>query len=45
VFAIGFVPHWRHFDSLAGEQHESLQLGLGLLAKAIANAKGKSFQA
>jgi ABC-type transport system involved in multi-copper enzyme maturation permease subunit len=45
VFAIGLVPHWRHFDSLAGEQHKSLQLGLRLLAKAIANAKGKFFQA
>jgi hypothetical protein len=45
VFAIGLVPDWRNFDSLGGEQLKSLQLGLGLLAEAIANAEGKSLQA
>ncbi len=44
VFPIGLVPHWRHFDTLLGEKCKRLKLRFCLLAKAVANAKGKSFQ-
>ena len=39
VFAVGFVPDGRDFDTLLGGHDDGLQLGRGLMGKAVAHAE------
>ena len=41
VLAVGFVPDGSDFDALLRRQDAGLQLGLGLMRKTVAHAKGK----
>ena len=44
VFAVGFVPDGHDGDALRGGELESVELGLGLVGEAVADADGKFFE-